>query len=275
MKPTILALTLLLTGLGFADTAEIKVNLKLDNGDYVVGERVRGVIDVANASADTLSVGYEHSDDRLFVEVYRKDDSAELERTGERPFVSPFLVKSNEGQKLETFLADHFGLKEPGHFLAVPVLVHDGVRFVGQPRAFDVVPGMEVASALQMFRNHEGLRREFRLLTWSRDRREHLFLAAQDTGSGSKGYVTTDLGQTMRVTKPTISVLPGGEVIVLHRCDSDHFLRTEFWSMSGVLEFHGQELVQDPETAGQHRVREMYKEKGGVEPISRPWWKFW
>ena len=41
------------------------------------------------------------------------------------------------------------------------------------------------------------------------------------------------------------------------------------------LEFHRRELVQDPETAGTNRVRELYKESGGIAPKTNPWWKFW
>ena len=35
------------------------------------------------------------------------------------------------------------------------------------------------------------------------------------------------------------------------------------------------ERVQDPETAGQAKVQELYDSAGGVKPIDRPWWKFW
>ena len=64
-------------------------------------------------------------------------------------------------------------------------------------------------------------------------------------------------------------------MIVLHRLDRDHFLRTEFWSLPDALEFHRREVVQDPETAGSERVKELYKESGGVKPKEEPWWKFW
>ena len=33
-----------------AETVEISVDLKLDNIDYIVGERIRAVVDVANSS---------------------------------------------------------------------------------------------------------------------------------------------------------------------------------------------------------------------------------
>ena len=257
-----------------AETSEINVTLRLDFGDNVVGERIRGVVDVVNLSPGVVDVGRTDSPDRFFIEVFRADRS-QLQKISDSPQVSPFSLKSNEGQKLETFLADHYGLRSPGRYLAKPVLVHGGVRFEGQIRAFDVVPGMRIGGALQMFSNHEGLRREFDLLTWSRGGREHLFLAAKDSGTSDRKWMTIDLGELMKITKPTISIMPTGEVVVLHRVDPDNFIRSELWSVPDGIEFHRRELVQDPETAGTNRIRELYRGSGGVKPKERSWWKFW
>ncbi len=258
-----------------AATVAINVSLNLDNLDYVAGERVRAVVDVANSSPDRISVGYANSNDKLFIEVYRSGDAVMMDRIGNGAFVSRFVIESNEGQKLETFLGDHYALRQPGKYLAKPVLVHDGMRYEGNMKAFGIVPGMKVGSALQMFSNRPGLRREFELLTWSRKNKEHLFLAAHDEGSAERKWATTDLGALMRLNKPRVSVLSSGEVIVLHRFNRDQFCRTEFWSLPDALEMNKRELVMDPETAGSERVKELYKESGGVKPVSRPWWKFW
>lgn len=272
---------MLLTALAFAAapslaaTVAINVSLKLDNLDYVSGERVRAVVDVANSSPDRISVGYANSSDRLLIEVYRSGDAVMMDKIGNGAFVSRFIVESNEGQKLETFLGDHYALRQPGKYLAKPVLVHNGMRYEGDMKAFGIVPGMKVASALQMFSNRPGLRREFELLSWSRKNKEHLFLSAHDEGSSERKWATTDLGALMRLNKPKVSVLPTGEVIVLHRFNRDQFCRTEFWSLPDALEMNKRELVMDPETAGSERVKELYKESGGVKPVSRPWWKFW
>ena len=77
-----------------AATSEIRVELKLDASDFIVGERVRGVVDVANSSPDKVSVGYSNSRDSLFVEVFRSSDMKELHRISKRPFVARFRVDS-------------------------------------------------------------------------------------------------------------------------------------------------------------------------------------
>ena len=259
-----------------ADISEISVNMAFDSIEYVAGERIRAVVDVKNASPGKISVGYSNSEDSLIVEVFRSSDMHQLERNDRgSPFVAEFMVKPNEGQKLETFVGDHYAVREPRRYLARPVLVHGGMRYEGQLRAFDIVPGLKVASALQMFSNREGLRREFSLLSWNRKSVEHLFLAATDSGTSSREWVTTDLGTSLRIAQPTITILPSGEVIVLHRCDRDYFLRTEFWSLPEALEYQSRELLQDPEIAGAERVRELYRDSGGVKAKHNPWWKFW
>ena len=257
-----------------AETSEIKVDLRLDGGDFVSGERIRGVVDIANPSPDTISVGYSNSKDRFFIEVFRASDMRQLTRVSKTPFVARFRVDSSEGQKLETFLGDHYGLREPSHYLAKPVLVHNGVRYEGAIRAFDVVDGIRIVGATQLFKSQSGLQREFSLVYWSRNHSEHLFLTARDAGSSNRKWETRDLGPILRIDNPSLSVMPNGEVVVLHRLNQDQFVRSEFWSLPKALEFRVREAVRDPETAGTARVRELYKE-GGVKPKENPWWKFW
>ena len=266
-------LALAVTSFG-ATTSEITVDLKLSGSDFVVGERVRGIVDVANSSPDKISVGYQNSKDRLFIEVFRYGTMEQLARADKSPFVASFSVKTGEGQKLETFLGDHYVLQESNRFLARAVLVHAGVRYEGQYRAFDVVDGVRLTSAMQMFATRQGLQREFEVVYWNRGGSEHAFLKAKDVGPRGRRWETRDLGPLLRMDKPTVSILPTGEVIVLHRLNQDQFARSEFWSLPDDMEFRMREAVRDPETAGTARVRELYKE-GGIKAKVNPWWKFW
>ena len=257
-----------------AETSEIMVDLKLDNFDFVSGERIRGVVDIANPSPEKVSVGYSNSKDSFFVEVFRASSMQQLTKVSAHAFVSRFRIDSGEGQKLEVFLGDHYGLREPSRYLAKPVLVHNGVRYEGAMRAFDVVDGVRLGGAMQMFANRNGLRREFELVYWSRRNSEHLFLRAKDAGISDRTWETRDLGPMLRIDKPSVSVMPKGEIVVLHRLNQDQFIRSELWSLPDALEFRIRESVRDPETAGTARVRELYKE-GGIKPKENPWWKFW
>ncbi|MBE6383246.1 MAG: hypothetical protein E7049_09600 [Lentisphaerae bacterium] len=258
-----------------AGMSEISVDLKLDSGDYVTGERVRGVVKIINKSPVELSVGHPDSTDKLYVEVYASFDMSLLDLTSRKPFVGKFRLPVNGVQKLEVLLGDHYNLRQSRRFLARPILVHGGMRYEGQYRAFDVVPGTEITKALQVFSNRNGLQREFKLVWWPRNQTQHLFMVITDQGDESHPWETRDLGAMMKIEDPTISIMPSGEVIVLHRYGPDNFIRSEFWSLPDTIEFHTRELVNDPETAGHSRVQELYRESGGVKPVERPWWKFW
>lgn len=266
-------ISILMPAVLFAVPSEIKVDLMLDASDYVIGERIRAVVNVVNSSPDRISVGYPQSPDHLFIEVFRASDKSRLSKVSSGAYVARFDVRTGEGQRLETFIGDHYDLRTPSRYLAQPVLVHGGIRYEGMPRAFDIVSGVRICGALQMFAKHPGLQREFFLVYWARNRTEHLFLTAVDTGS-SRPWETRDLGPILRIDKPTISILATGEVIVLHRLNADQFVRSEFWSLPKQLEFRLRETVSDPETAATRRVRDLYKEKG-VQPKTNPWWKFW
>jgi hypothetical protein len=276
MKKTLLLISILASSiLSAALPAEITVKIELPHTAYVSGERIRAVVDVANASADVVNVGKKDSPDKLILELFRASDRYQYAKQSKKPFVVPFVLLSGEGQKLETFIADYFPFADDTRYLVRAVLIHNGMRFESPYKSFDIVPGMKASRAMQMFSSRPNLNREFELVYWSRNRIEHIFLKAKDSGSSTRRWFTTDLGPFLRVTPPKISVLKTGEIIVLHRTNQDAFIRSEFWSLPDAFELNARELMADPDVAGAERVKALYKEAGGVEPIKKAWWKFW
>ena len=90
MRKTLCFLMLIAAGfISSASTApsEIKVDLKLCSSDYVSGERIRAIVDIANSSPDKISVGYSNSEDFFFIEVFRASDMKQLQRVYKRDFV--------------------------------------------------------------------------------------------------------------------------------------------------------------------------------------------
>ena len=258
-----------------ATPSEITVRLALDHDVYVDGERMRAVIDVANASGDVIDCRTNSSPDRLIVDLYRASDRYQYEKVSDVPFTAGFILLSGEGQKLETFLADHFPFNQATRYYARAVLVHAGTRYESSLSSLNVVTGMRCGNALQMFKSNDGLRRVFELVHWNRDGMEHLFLKARDEGDSVRTWATTDLGPVLRVTRPKLSVMPTGEVVVLHRMTQDTFIRSEFWSLPDAFEFNVHDKMLDPDMAGAMRVKELYQDAGGVEPVKKAWWKFW
>ncbi len=260
---------------GVALPSEITIKVKLACNRFIVGERIRAVVDVANASADTISAGYKNSKDRLILELYRAQGMEQFDKKTDKPFVAPFILYSGEGQKLETFISDYFSVGRQTRYLIRAVLIHDGIRYESSFRSFDIVPGITCGTALQMFSSRTGLNRDFELVHWERDQVEHLFLKVRDSGVKERRWNTTDLGPFLRVSDPKLSVLKTGEIIVLHRTTQTAFIRSVFWSLPDAFEFHEQEVMTDPDFVGTERVKEIYREAGSVEPVKKAWWKFW
>lgn len=258
-----------------ASISEIKVDLKLDASSYVVGERVRGVVEIVNGSPDIIQVDYAGSEDHFVIEVFRKSDGLQLDRVVRRRFTAPFRLSHNEGQKLEVRLADHYGLTANGAYNVRAVLVHRDTRYEGPIRSFDIVPGMKLAGALQLFKEPEGQRREFEIAKWSRNGKEHVFLKSRDVAPVERTWPTFDLGPYMKINPPVISILTNGEVLTVHRLDPQNFMRTDFWSLPDRLVARGGIPIRDPETAGQDRVQEVFNNGKPVEATDSSWWKFW
>ena len=274
-KEAFLCLSLVFCAAAFAAPSQSEISVKLipHRREYVVGERIRAIVDIANSSAESIDVGKPGSADIFRIEVFRARDMASRERIGNKPLVAPFLLHSSEGQKLETFIGDHFPLHDPVRYLARAVLIHSGVRYESSLVSFDVVPGMTAGKAMQMFSNRPGLKRTFEIVYWMRGEREHIFLKASD--EDGRVWRTTDLGGILRITEPKISVMRNGEVVVLHRATQNQFMRSVFWSLPDALDFRKQEPMVDPDVAGSERMRDLYMESGGVTPVKKSWWKFW
>jgi len=278
MKTMMLATTalMLLATTAAPPTSMIAVRFATKADVFVEGEGYAAVIDIANSSTDEIDVGSSNSLDRVFVELFRASDRMQYDRIGDHPFVVPFSLKSGEGLRLNTILADNFAFPDSTRYLARAVLVHDGMRYESAFKSFDIVPGLSDGGAIQVFKEKPTLKRQYELVHCGRNNVEHLFLKAKDVEGGeTRIWRTSDLGAFMRVTKPKISVLQSGEVIILHRATQSAFIRSEFWSLPEAFEFHEHEIMADPDTVGAERVKELYKESGGTEPVKKAWWKFW
>ena len=259
-------------------STEISVTLKMDAGVYVMGERIRCEVAIENSSSDSIDVGTRGSADSLVIELYRANDREQYDKLSKGQFTAPFLLHSGEGQRLESFLGDHYAFQEETRYLARAVLVHGGYRYQSSFKSFDVIPGMKLASAMQLFSANSSCERHFEVVFTSRNRSEHAFLKISDVAGGRTVYrwPTADLGTILRISPPKISIMPSGEVVILHRANQDNYVRSVFWSLPSAFEFQERESMLDPDVAGAARVKALYMESGEVETVrKKKWWKFW
>ena len=141
--------------------SELTVKLSMQKGDYIEGERINAVVDVANASPDPIDARGPDSPDRLILELYRASDRFQFEKSSDKPYAEPFALLSGEGQLLEVHFAEHFPIETSTRYFARAVLIHKRIRYESSLKSFNVVPGLRCGGAVQMFSNKDGLRRRW------------------------------------------------------------------------------------------------------------------
>lgn len=261
-----------------ARAQEICVQMILQNREYIVGEPVAVTFDFLNATRERISCGKADSPDRLFVEVTKG--------TGQFDFVKPFnaapiggafAIQGGVGKRIDAELDKWFPLLKEGKYLVRAVLLHKGTRYESAKKSFDVVGGIRIQDGYQMFVNRANLKRTFRLVYWSRNHMERLFLRISDE-PGNRVWDTIDLGTLLRTSPVKLDISPEGEVTVVQRASQDAFLRTVVWSLPDNIEIAERNSLIDPDISASQRAKSLYNEMvddGKEKKSKKPWYKFW
>jgi len=253
----------------------LELTLKLDVGTFVVGEAIQTSLTLANRSTGDFSTRPPLGDDRLFVEVLdsQREPVSPLKADGSVGDVTLIAGDTWTGSvKIDSF----FPLRTPGRYFATLVAIQDDRRYTSPRKAFDVVPGLEIKSALQLFPK-AGIRgRRFSLVYLAREQREILFLRMEDDQAG-KGWETVRLGGLLRISEPRIDISPDGTVTVLHRATQDAYLKTAIRSQPEQIEVLSQEQLLDPAASMRQHMEPFQKmaiERHQENKKSSRWWPF-
>ena len=264
-----------LLGITGAQAQSFDVKLTLAYNVFVVGEPVLIQAEVLNMSRDLLDIGSPGSKSAFFVEVTRGDRLDEMQPSNKEPFVQSFQLPPGETFRYRLELDKWFRLAQEGRYIAQVIVVHGGMRYASAKKSFDVVPGMQIGSGIQMFVSKENLRRQFKLVYWHRNQVDRLFLRIEDE-PGARIWDSVDLGSFMRGTPPKLDISPDGEITVVHRATQDGFLRTVMWSLPNSMEVVERNSLVDPEISASQRVNALYGEGGeNKEEKKKAWWKIW
>ena len=149
----------------------------------------------------------------------------------------------------------------------------DNQRFDSNSRAIDVVPGLEIKTAIQLFADRPEFQRKLSLVYFMRKQSEYIFLRITDT-PGERTWSTLELGQLLRTTPPVIEVSQDGVVTILHRATRDVFLRTRVRSTVQGVELLGQEQIVDHHAAEQMQLQQLQAMQDAKKKKSSWWWPF-
>lgn len=256
---------------------EMSVQLKPRWNQFIVGEPVVVNLELINITRSALFQNATNSNCALLIEISKGPSGANwLKPFNRDPVFGWFSVNAGKRIKRTAELDKFYPLLDEGKYLVRAVLVYEGMRYESRLSSFDVVSGIKVQDGIQMFSNRKHLKRTFRLVYWSRNQTEHLFLRIQDD-PGKKVWDTVDLGMVLRTEPPKLDIAPNGEVTVLHRATQDAFLRAVIWSLPENLEIVERDQLLDPAISASQRAKSLYTEMvdDKKDERERPWWKFW
>jgi hypothetical protein len=261
---------------GVAAGQQVEMTLTLAYNVFVVGEPVLVQLEALNTTRDLLDIGGKDSKDALVVEISRGGEYNEVAPFNTASIVSPFQVNPGQSFQRKVELDKWFPVVEEGKYFVRFVIVHDGLRYESSKKSFDVVPGIPITDGVQMFVKRQNQKRLFKLVFWSRNQTDRLFLRIEDEPSG-KVWDSLDLGALLRSSGPKIDISPEGEVTVLHRSTQDAYIRTVLWSLPDTVEVVERNSLVDPEISASQRVKSLYGEMvdDGVDKKKKSWWKFW
>ncbi|MBO4287016.1 MAG: hypothetical protein J5985_02485 [Kiritimatiellae bacterium] len=261
-----------------ASAQEISLQMTLQNREYIVGEPLVVAFDFLNATRERISCGKNDSPDRFFVEVTKGTDQFDfVQPFNTEPIGGAFTVQGGDNRRIIAELDKWFPLLKEGKYLARGVLVHRGMRYESAKKSFDIVGGIKLQEGYQMFVNRTNLKRTFRLVYWSRNQMERLFLRISDE-PGNRVWDTIDLGTLLRTSPVRLDISPEGEVTIVQRASQDAFLRTLVWSLPDNIEIAERNPLIDPDISASQRAKSLYNEMvddGKEKKSKKPWYKFW
>jgi len=235
----------------------LKLDFSLDTYDRVVGEAISCEIRMINQNTRPVYFGQPDQPETLRIEI-RHALNREMAYSANNGLVisEPETLKPGGTLVHRVNLHTLYDLSKPAKYLVYVVAIAQGNHYETEPLLLNIVPGVAVKKATQMFASHPDLQRTFTLVGWQRNQLEQLFLRIEDTPNG-KIWETIPLGALLRLNAPRIDISPDGEVTVLHRGTQHLFQRTLIWSFPNEINLRRREQLRDPENAMAARMQEL------------------
>lgn len=225
--------------------------------DYVIGEPIQATLKIRNQSTRQITLGIPGSPEALRLEIRQLKDRDLIDSpSGGNIVSSAITLKPGDLYEKKFTCNELYDLSVPGKYLVSVVTVAFDQQYESQPRILNIVPGIPLKKATQMFSSNPGLQRTFSLVTWRRNEYDSLFVRIQDTPTG-KIWNTLYLAPILRQNDPRIDVAPTGEVTILHRSSQYYYQRTLLWSLPNEVLVRARDLLRDPDNAMAARLNNL------------------
>ncbi len=253
--------------------AQMAVDLKLSQSVYILGEAIRADVSIVNHATTPFLVGDGAAP--LNGLSFRVTDNRRDLLAPSQPqeaMIAKLLLLGGATHRAAFELDEWYPLGRPGSYLVTAHVRRDDRLYESVTRAIDIVPGLEMKSAIQLFADRPEAQRKLSLVYFMRRQAEYLFLRITDT-PGDRTWTTLELGQLLRTTPPTMEVSADGVATITQRATQDVYLKTRVKSTVTGVELLGQEQFLDKRAAEGIAAQQLLMEDANKKKTSR-WWPF-
>jgi hypothetical protein len=223
-----------------AASAQVKVEVVLDQDQYLMGESLPTAVRIINRSGQTLHLGSEEGWLTFSIEPQGGSPVTQL---GEVPVLGEFVLNSSQRATKRVDLAPYFSLNLPGHYYVVATLHIKawGYDASSPPKGFDIIEGAKLWEQSFGVPNSDGDSnavpeiRKYILqeANYLRNQLE-LYLRVTDS-SGGKAFKVFPIGRMLSFSRPEAQVDKLSNLHVLYQNGAHSFSYTVFDPSGNLL----------------------------------------
>lgn len=246
-----------------ASAQAVSFRLSMSHESFVLGETVELTLKIVNQGALPIVVRdyVAYSGNRLYLEI-TDQNKGEAKKIREGDIITDLALEKDEGEAIKINLSEWYHLPS-AHYQVKAVLICNGLRYDSPIQVFDVVPGIELATASHYVSLRPAVERTLHLVYWGREGREIAFLRAEDKPTGTMCR-TLLLGDIMRVKRPSIEKIKDGDHFYVYRqATRDMIARVEIVSdETGIRIADVKRAVESASSPMIDSLREAVEKKG-------------
>ncbi len=209
--------------------AQFRIGVSLEHRAYMRGEPFAATVVIENHLSVPLVFGDEFSNAELMLEVV-KDRSTGPAASNRVPIRRDTVIMPGEKAIELVEVTSLFDLRETGGYQVRVVIRYEGELILSHLLGFDIVSGIEMASARRSLPGFHDIDLEYSLRYFKRGQSEYAFVVIRDLATDVI-YGTFLLGPVVRVNDPALQFDREGRLTVVHQSGRTRFTRS-------VLEVH-------------------------------------
>lgn len=223
--------------------ADVNVDIKLEQKEYLLYEKIAAVVTIQNDTE--YSVRFDSAKTninaglKLLIKRNRKHDVPKINRL---PLLDYLDLQPGETKKLLIDITVWYEMAEEGNYEISAEFYAGNRSWLSQKLQFDIVPGIEAFSAERNVPGYVDRTRKYSLRYWTRDRRDIMYLRAEEEDAKII-YGVFPLGTYLKLSKPVIQTDRHGNVVVIHQSGINRYTKSTFKSEADAVVFVNQEYI--------------------------------